>query len=202
MLGVMLCSRWSALLGRMISMHQIFSRPRHQKQRRTAQQEIKKTASPAAKDRHFNRVQLVTAKPSSTQSRPALEPEASAALREKLTVELEGIGSREEAANWAHRVLHAKNSLTTADAKHVEQAFLAKLTILGSEPQDQLTSWHEGRRMRQPRTRRRSAVIDKTVLAPITRCIAPAMKRPGGQSPGSIRRPLLVPYSCKHIHCQ
>src|SRR5262249_10895090 len=30
------------------------------------------------------------AKPSSTQSRPALEPEASAALREKLTVELEG----------------------------------------------------------------------------------------------------------------
>jgi len=105
------------------------------------------------------------AKPSSTQSRPALEPEASAALREKLTVELEGIGSREEAANWAHRVLHAKNSLTTADAKHVEQAFLAKLTILGSEPQDQLTSWHEGRRMRRPRTRRRSAVIDKTVLA-------------------------------------
>ena len=43
-------------------MHQIFSCPRHQKQRRTAQQEIKKTASPAAKDRHFNRVQLVTAR--------------------------------------------------------------------------------------------------------------------------------------------
>jgi ERF superfamily protein len=91
------------------------------------------------------------AKPSSTPSRPALEPEASAALREQLTAELEGINSREEAANWVHRVLGPKNSLTAADAKHVEQAFLAKLTILGSEPQDQSTSWHEGRRARRPR---------------------------------------------------
>jgi len=105
------------------------------------------------------------AKPSSTPSRPALEPEASAALREQLTAELKGINSREEAANWAHRVLGPKNSLTAPDAKHVEQAFLAKLTILGSEPQDQSMNWHGGRRARRPRTRRRSAVIDKTVLA-------------------------------------
>src|SRR6516164_5878938 len=105
------------------------------------------------------------AKASSTPSRPALEPEASAALREKLTAELEDVRSPEEAANWAHRVMGAKNSLATADAEHVEQAFLAKLTILGSEPQDQRTSRHEGRQRRRPRTRRRSAVIDKTVLA-------------------------------------
>ena len=105
------------------------------------------------------------AKPSSTPSRPALEPEASAALREQLTAELEGINSHEEATNWAHRVLGPKNSLTAADAKHVEQAFLAKLTILGSEPQDQSMNWHGGRRARRPRTRRRSPVIDKTVLA-------------------------------------
>jgi len=105
------------------------------------------------------------AKPSSTPSRPALEPEASAALREQLTAELKGINSREETANWAHRVLGPKNSLTAPDAKHVEQAFLAKLTILGSEPQDQSMNWHGGRRARRPRTRRRSAVIDKTVLA-------------------------------------
>jgi len=107
------------------------------------------------------------AKASSTPSRPALEPEASAALREKLTAELEDVRSPEEAANWAHRVMGAKNSLATADAEHVEQAFLAKLTILGSEPQDQRTSRHEHerRQRRRPRTRRRSAVIDKTVLA-------------------------------------
>ena len=35
------------------------------------------------------------AKPSSPPSRPALEPEASAALREQLTAELEGINSRQ-----------------------------------------------------------------------------------------------------------
>jgi hypothetical protein len=106
-------------------------------------------------------------KASSTPHRTALEPEASAALREKLTAELEDVSSSEEAASWAHWVLGAKNSLATVDAEHVEQAFLAKLTILGSEPQDQSTSLHEyGRRQsRRPRTRRRSAVIDKTVLA-------------------------------------
>src|SRR5262245_1495681 len=82
-------------------------------------------------------------KASSTPSRPALEPEASAALRERLTAELTGLSSTEEAANWAHQVLGAKNSSATADAEHVEQAFLAKLTILGSEPQDQSTSRHE-----------------------------------------------------------
>ena len=107
------------------------------------------------------------AKASSAPSRPALEPKASASLREKLTAELEDVSSPEEAANWAHRVLGAKNSLATADAEHVEQAFLAKLTILGSEPPDQLTSRHEHerRQRRRPKTRRRSAVIDKTVLA-------------------------------------
>jgi hypothetical protein len=107
------------------------------------------------------------AKASSTPSRPALEPEVSAALHEQLTTELESISSLEEAANWARGVLGPKNSLTAADAKHIEQAFLAKLAILGSEPEDQSTSRHERERTqrRRPKTRRRSAVIDKTVLA-------------------------------------
>jgi ERF superfamily len=107
------------------------------------------------------------AKASPTPSPPVLEPKASAALRDKLSAELEGVSSPEGAANWAHRVLGAKNSLTAADAKHVEQAFQAKLTILGSEPVDQSTRRREDERRqnRRPRTRRRSAVIDKTVLA-------------------------------------
>jgi hypothetical protein len=113
------------------------------------------------------------AKATSTPSRPALEPEASAALRGKLTAELEGVSSPEEAANWAHRIIGAKNSLTAADAKHIEQAFLAKLTTLDSEPQDQSTGRreHERRQRRRPRIRQRSAVIDKTVLA------LPALRR-------------------------
>ena len=149
-------------------MHQIFCRPRHQKQRPMAQQEIKKTASNGGRGQSVQQGSGGhLAKASSTPSRPALEPEASAALREKLTAELEGVSSPEQAANWAHRVMGAKNSLATADAKHVEQAFLAKLTFLGSGSQEQSTSWHERerRQRRRPRTRRRPAVIDKTVLA-------------------------------------
>src|SRR5262249_30043636 len=113
------------------------------------------------------------AKATSTPSRPALEPKASAALREKLTAELKSVSSLENAADWAHRVLSAKNSLTAADAKHVEQAFHSKLTILGSEPEDQSTGRQrqEWRQRGRPKTRRRSAVIDKTVLT------LPALRR-------------------------
>ena len=52
-----------------------------------------------------------------------LEPEASAALSDRLTGEVKDLNSAEAAANWAHRVLSAKNTLTAADAEDVEQAF-------------------------------------------------------------------------------
>ena len=71
-----------------------------------------------------------SARSTSTLSIPraaALEPEASAALRDRLTAELNGLDSAEEAAEWAHRVLGAKNTLTAADAEHVEQTFQTKL---------------------------------------------------------------------------
>jgi hypothetical protein len=45
---------------------------------------------------------------SSTPSRPTLESEASAALREQLISELKDLDSVDEAANWAHRVMRAK----------------------------------------------------------------------------------------------
>ena len=54
-------------------------------------------------------------------------PEASAALRDRLAAELKGIGSTEEAATWAHRVLAAKGTLVAADAKQIEEAFQQKL---------------------------------------------------------------------------
>jgi len=44
--------------------------------------------------------------------------------------ELKGLDSFDEAANRAYRVLGAKNSLTAADAKRVEQAFEARLASL------------------------------------------------------------------------
>ena len=61
-----------------------------------------------------------------------LGAEASIALRDQLLAELKDIGSAEEATNWAHRVLGAKNSLTAADARQVEDAFQARLTMFGS----------------------------------------------------------------------
>ena len=47
---------------------------------------------------------------------------------DQLLAELKEIASPEEAAVWAHRILGAKNSLTEADARQVEDAFRARLT--------------------------------------------------------------------------
>jgi hypothetical protein len=63
--------------------------------------------------------------------RPApLEPEQSAALREKLLTELGTITSADLAAIWAQEALPAKNSLAAADAKLVENAFERRLSDL------------------------------------------------------------------------
>jgi hypothetical protein len=63
--------------------------------------------------------------------RPApLEPEQSAALREKLLGELGTITSADLAAIWAQEALTAKNSLTAADAKLVEDTFEQRLSEL------------------------------------------------------------------------
>jgi hypothetical protein len=56
-----------------------------------------------------------------------LDPSASSLLRDRLVAELAGIGSTEEAATWARRVLRAKGTLVAADAKHVEDCFKRKL---------------------------------------------------------------------------
>jgi ERF superfamily len=67
----------------------------------------------------------------SSPKKPILGPEASALLRERLLAELKDIASADEAAIWAHRILGPKNSLTTADARKIEDAFQARLIILG-----------------------------------------------------------------------
>ena len=56
-------------------------------------------------------------------ARSALAPEPSAILRERLVAKLEDVNSADEAAVWAHRNLPAKNTLTAADAKIVEEQF-------------------------------------------------------------------------------
>ena len=66
----------------------------------------------------------------SNPAKPILGTEASARLRDQLVGELKEIASSDDAANWAHRILGAKNSLTEADARQVEGAFQAKLATL------------------------------------------------------------------------
>ena len=66
----------------------------------------------------------------SNPAKPILGTEASATLRDQLVGELKEIASSDDAAIWAHRILGAKNSLTEADARQVEDAFRAKLATL------------------------------------------------------------------------
>jgi hypothetical protein len=103
---------------------------------------------------------------SATSSRQALEPKASVALREQLTAELKDISSADEAANWAHRVIAAKNRLTASDAEHVERAFQERLVNITNQaaapsiPNAERPLGHPGRK-----DRRRRCAIDKSVLA-------------------------------------
>jgi ERF superfamily len=101
-------------------------------------------------------------------TKPILRPESSAALRDQLAAELKEIKSTEEAADWAHRVLGAKNSLTATDAASIEEAFRAKLATFGT---DAVKTSLEKEILRTQRSsdrgkaRRRSTVIDKSALA-------------------------------------
>jgi ERF superfamily len=65
-------------------------------------------------------------------SAATLDSEASGRLHDRFTAELKDIGSPEEAATWAHRVLADKGTLVEADAKRIEEAFQRKLTELES----------------------------------------------------------------------
>jgi ERF superfamily len=53
--------------------------------------------------------------------RTILGPELSAALRERLLLDLDRLQSADEAADWAHNNLAAKNTLITSDADAVER---------------------------------------------------------------------------------
>jgi ERF superfamily len=106
------------------------------------------------------------AKSSAISTRQTLEPEASAALREQLTVELKDISSADEAANWAHRVMGAKNRLTVSDADHVERAFQERLvSITNQAAASSIPNAERPLRRLGRKDRRRRSAIDKSVLA-------------------------------------
>jgi ERF superfamily len=105
---------------------------------------------------------------------PALGPEASAALRDRLVAELNDLACGDDAAIWAHRSLVEKNKLMAADAQCVEETFQAKLAILVASGTDNLQRAGEAeqplttrspRSAKEPKNRSRSKAIDKSVLA-------------------------------------
>src|SRR5262245_7831828 len=59
-----------------------------------------------------------------------LGAQLSASLRESLIQQMAAINSADEAAAWAQRSLPAKNTLTAADAKMVEEQFAARLSAI------------------------------------------------------------------------
>jgi hypothetical protein len=63
-----------------------------------------------------------------------LGEQLSGSLRESLIEQLGGVNSADEAAAWAHRNLPAKNTLTAADAKMVEERFKARLSTMCDSP--------------------------------------------------------------------
>src|SRR5262245_45207528 len=63
-------------------------------------------------------------------ARSVLGVQLSASLRESLIEQLATINSAAAAAAWAHRNLPAKNTLTAADAKIVEERFRASLSAI------------------------------------------------------------------------
>jgi hypothetical protein len=71
-------------------------------------------------------------KPRKAPSRATLEPEVSAALRERLLAGLAGLARPEDLDHWAQSCLPAKNTLTVDDARQVELAFQSKLNAIGA----------------------------------------------------------------------
>jgi ERF superfamily len=64
-------------------------------------------------------------KPPGLSARSVLGEQLSTTLRESLIQQMAAINSEDEAAAWAHRNLPAKNTLTAADAKIVEESVTA-----------------------------------------------------------------------------
>ena len=122
MRGGMRFSRWSALPEKMISTRPT-SLPTPLLRRELPGRSGKSNGQAAA----ARRTPDGDRKRPEASARSVLGEQLSASLRESLIDQLAAINSADEAAAWAHRNLPAKNKLTAADAKMVEERFQARL---------------------------------------------------------------------------
>jgi ERF superfamily len=99
-----------------------------------------------------------------------LDAMASAQLCDVMLAEINEIGSADEAAKWAHRRMREKNTLNAADAKHIEEAFRAKLLSFaihraeGEVPEPKPNAQSAGTQHRRGRNRKAATQsVDKTM---------------------------------------
>jgi hypothetical protein len=107
------------------------------------------------------------AKPVPVRTRPTLDPDWSAAARQQLLTEIASLDSSEDATSWARKSLEAKNSLTSEDARLVEEAFALRMTGIGESEEakeDSPSSTPEDIHRSQAPRRNASAPIDKGAL--------------------------------------
>jgi hypothetical protein len=97
-------------------------------------------------------------------TKPLLEPEASAQLRDRLIDELSELASGDDAAIWAHRSLVEKNKLTAGDAQRVEEAFQAKLANVIGAADAAETLEELARPSGTQKSRLRHIAVDKSLL--------------------------------------
>jgi hypothetical protein len=115
---------------------------------------------PADRDQAPSGVSRQNSRPNPTR---LLDPDASAALRDRLVAELNALRSGEEAATWGLQALAAKNTLLPADAQCVETAFQAQLSTLASDAASGPSANRS--QMQHRRKKRRDTGIDKAVLS-------------------------------------
>ena len=115
--GAMPCSRWSVLPARMIWTRPISVR---QCRRRSHGQRISAATPVAGKWQHARSIE-------DWQATPILSADESAAERDRLLGEIGSLPSPDSATSWAREALVAKNKLTVADAKLLEDAFEQKI---------------------------------------------------------------------------
>src|SRR5262249_17229762 len=76
--------------------------------------------------------------PGSSSQRLELSAALSASLRDELLRQIDGLSAADDAALWAQRNLAAKNKLSAAHARCVEEAFAARLASIAIPPVTEL----------------------------------------------------------------
>jgi hypothetical protein len=101
-------------------------------------------------------------------ARTVLGQEQSAALREKLLADLNQLQSADEAADWVHKNLAAKNTLIAADADLVEAGFRKRLETI------ELASAAREEKLQPAPTEGPSSSVEKPFVAQIEDALAVA----------------------------